>query len=74
MKVLLTGASGFLGKYIYDSLSEKVDLYTLSRFNSNFNYDISKKFDLNPEYFDLVILSVPIPSALAVYSGSSKLT
>jgi nucleoside-diphosphate-sugar epimerase len=55
MKVLLTGASGFLGKYIFDSLSKKVDLYTLSRFNSNFNFDISKKFDLNLQCFDLVI-------------------
>ena len=54
MKVLLTGAKGFLGKYILDTLLNHVDLFTIGRHNSDFNIDLSNTFNLSDTY-DLVI-------------------
>lgn len=56
MKILLTGHSGFLGKYLADYLKDKFDLYTLSRSsNGHFSYDLEKEIpDFNIK-FDLVI-------------------
>ena len=54
-KTLVTGATGFLGKYIVDDLSEKAVISTLSRTSGD--YKISLEFqipDFN-ESFDIVI-------------------
>jgi nucleoside-diphosphate-sugar epimerase len=57
MKILLTGASGFLGSHIQLELSKKNELYTLSRFASNYNYNLAIDVPRFDEKFDLVIHS-----------------
>ena len=41
--ILVTGSSGFLGKYIVSMLSSEHEIYTLSRANSNYCLDLSEK-------------------------------
>jgi len=41
MKAILTGARGFLGKYIYDELINTFETLTLSRTHSDINIDLS---------------------------------
>jgi nucleoside-diphosphate-sugar epimerase len=53
MKLLLTGASGFLGSIISSSLSHN-SIITLSRFNAEINVDLSKEVPKLPDV-DLVI-------------------
>ncbi len=53
-QVLLTGASGFLGSCIFNSISSLVDVFTLGRLNCYFNYDLSNSIPLLQE-FDIVI-------------------
>jgi nucleoside-diphosphate-sugar epimerase len=55
MKILLTGGSGFLGKHIITFLSNKHKVSTLSRQNSTFNFDLSKKIPSFDESFEIVI-------------------
>ncbi|WP_316786225.1 NAD-dependent epimerase/dehydratase family protein [Pedobacter frigiditerrae] len=54
MTTLLTGASGFLGKYIFAELSSFSEVITLSRNGSVINTDLTKKVPDLPE-LDLVI-------------------
>lgn len=54
-KILITGASGFLGKHIVSILSSKNKLYTLSRSNSHYSVDLSKDVPVLNEKFDIVI-------------------
>jgi nucleoside-diphosphate-sugar epimerase len=55
-KVLLTGANGFLGQYIYKELSETHSIKTLGRANSTYNIDLKLQgFSFDNQYFDLVI-------------------
>lgn len=57
MKILLTGASGFLGKIIYNKLVEqKKQVMTLSRAGAMINIDLSKVIP-NLENVDLVVHS-----------------
>jgi nucleoside-diphosphate-sugar epimerase len=55
MKILITGGRGFLGSVICNSLSKKNDLFTLSRSNSNFNYNLDIETPIITEKFDIVI-------------------
>lgn len=48
-QVLLTGASGFLGNSIINSISPIVDVFTLGRLNCFFNYDLSHSIPLLPD-------------------------
>ena len=57
MKILLTGASGFLGRHIQNELLNTNRLYTLSRSGSNYNYNLSIEMPLLDDKFDLVIHS-----------------
>lgn len=41
MKILLTGASGFLGKHIYDELSNGNEIITMSRAGAAINVDLA---------------------------------
>ncbi len=43
MKILLTGSTGFFGKYIYKSLFINNKIDTLSRNKSTYNIDLSHK-------------------------------
>ncbi len=57
-KILLTGRSGFLGNYIYNSLIfENYDVYTLGRSNINqYQIDLTKKeVPFSTNKYDLVI-------------------
>ena len=55
MKILLTGANGFLGEQIFNYGSRKNRIDTLSRAqNATFCKDISKSFKLSDTY-DFVI-------------------
>ena len=54
MKILLTGANGFLGKTIRSVLNTN-DIITLSRSNSILNYDLSNSTPLIDTHIDLVI-------------------
>ena len=57
MKILLTGASGFLGKIIYNKLVEQnKEVITLSRTGAMINIDLSKAIP-NLENVDLVVHS-----------------
>ena len=54
MKVILTGASGFLGSHIYNELIEKYEVLTISRSGADLNVDLAKAIpDLPPA--DLVV-------------------
>jgi nucleoside-diphosphate-sugar epimerase len=57
MKVLITGATGFLGKIILLNLSPKFDIFTLGRYSGDVKCDLSHNI---PDFifdFDLVIHS-----------------
>lgn len=55
MDILITGATGFLGKHIYKALADH-NIFTLGRNEtSSFKKDISKEFSLDQNYFDLVV-------------------
>lgn len=55
MKILVTGANGFLGKSIVSSLQANNLISTLSRKNATYNFDLSKGIPLFESYFDYVI-------------------
>ena len=55
MKVLLTGASGFLGKCILQSLSINQNVHTLGRSECDYSTDLSKDIPKFESSFDLVI-------------------
>ena len=57
MKILLTGSNGFLGKYIYNTLSSEYSVLTLSRSYSDFNIDLSVEIPSFSYSFDCVIHS-----------------
>ncbi|SFA42216.1 Nucleoside-diphosphate-sugar epimerase [Pedobacter suwonensis] len=54
MRVILTGASGFLGKYIYNELCKAHDVITISRSGASHNLDLAKVIPVL-EPADLVI-------------------
>ncbi|MES2590482.1 MAG: NAD-dependent epimerase/dehydratase family protein [Bacteroidota bacterium] len=53
MKIILTGASGFLGKVIKDTLIEH-DIISIARSNADINIDLSAKIPVLP-FSDMVI-------------------
>tara|TARA_B100001250_G_scaffold394616_1_gene398685 strand:+ start:2224 stop:3111 length:888 start_codon:yes stop_codon:yes gene_type:complete len=55
MKILLTGSTGFLGKYIYKSLIKNNKIDTLSRTKSSYNIDLSQQIPNFNESFNMVI-------------------
>jgi nucleoside-diphosphate-sugar epimerase len=56
LKILITGANGFLGKIIYQKLSPIFDITTLARRDSDYNIDLSSEQNINfTKQFDLVI-------------------
>ena len=57
MKILLTGSNGFLGKYLYNTLSSEYSVFTLSRSYSDFNIDLSIETPCFSYSFDCVIHS-----------------
>lgn len=52
--ILLTGAHGFLGKYISKAIAPAA-LYTLARSNADLNVDITQAFELPDRAFDQII-------------------
>lgn len=61
MKILLTGNTGFLGSNIYNYLRSKHDVKTLSRKQSDYNFDLSIDSEIElSEEFDWVIHSAGI--------------
>jgi nucleoside-diphosphate-sugar epimerase len=58
LKILITGANGFLGKIIYQKLRPSFDVTTLARRDSDYCVDLSSEKIINfTEKFDLVIHS-----------------
>jgi len=55
MKILLTGANGFLGSILYNSLKNQNKIFKLSRNNSNYNYCLKSQIPIFNENFDLII-------------------
>ncbi len=55
MKILLTGANGFLGSNIYKTLSQQNEIYKLSRNNSNYNHNLEFEVPVFDQKFDLII-------------------
>lgn len=55
MKVLLTGATGFLGKYIYNALNKEMSVITMARSNGDFNIDLSANVPNDLPEIDIVI-------------------
>jgi nucleoside-diphosphate-sugar epimerase len=55
MKILLTGASGFLGSYIYKSLVSFHDVTTLNRSSGDIMCNLTNQVPLIDKTFDLVI-------------------
>ena len=56
MKLLFTGASGFLGNHIYPLLEQKYVITTVGlTFNDNYRVDISKELPGFTERFDIVL-------------------
>ena len=54
MKVIITGASGFLGKYIYNELCKENNVLTISRTGATYNLDLAKMVPVL-EQVDLVV-------------------
>ncbi len=54
-KTLVTGATGFLGKYIVDDLSEKTSIITLSRTSGEYKLSLELQIPVFNESFDIVI-------------------
>lgn len=48
MKIILTGASGFLGTYIYNQLIKNNEIYTISRSSAAINADLAKEIPKLP--------------------------
>lgn len=57
MNILLTGSSGFLGKYLTEELINYHNLFTLSRKNSTYNCQLDSEIPHFEHCFDLVIHS-----------------
>lgn len=57
MNILLTGANGFLGRCLYNSLVGVNSFATLGRNNTNFNLDLRNCIPFLDKSFDLVIHS-----------------
>lgn len=55
MKILLTGANGFVGSYLFNYLSNNHDVYTLSRTKGYYNFDLEYDVPNFEITFDLVI-------------------
>ncbi len=56
MKILITGANGFLGQFIYQKLKSNFEISTLARRDSDYCIDLSSEKKINfTEKFDLVI-------------------
>jgi nucleoside-diphosphate-sugar epimerase len=55
MNILLTGSTGFLGTIIIKELNSNNKIFTLSRTNSDYNFDLSNKIPLFKDTFDLVV-------------------
>jgi nucleoside-diphosphate-sugar epimerase len=55
MEILLTGASGFLGKSIYNELISNNNVFTLSRTSGDFKLSLEKESPIFVNNFDLVI-------------------
>lgn len=75
-RVLLTGSSGFLGRYIYNHLLDECDLYTLNRSGSSFNVNLAEQVpDLRNYNFDSVIhLAGLTPHRKKNYLNNSMMT
>lgn len=54
-KTLVTGSTGFLGKYIVDDLSEKTSIITLSRTSGEYKLSLELQIPVFNESFDIVI-------------------
>jgi len=66
--ILLTGSTGFLGKYIYDHLKDDYSIYTINRLSGNFICDLTIEVPKVNKYFDIVIHS----AGLAHYDLKGK--
>ena len=55
MKILLTGANGFLGKSIVEEMSKKNKLYSLSRTTGEYKISLENEIPYFNQNFDLVI-------------------
>ena len=57
MKILVTGANGFLGKYIYNSLLERNILFSLSKTTGDYKVTLENKIPIFSENYELVVHS-----------------
>ncbi|BFM42294.1 NAD-dependent epimerase/dehydratase family protein [Flavobacterium sp. CFS9] len=57
MKILLTGANGFLGRSIKEKLSKEYEVFDLSRSKGDYTYFLEKEIPVFKENFDIVIHS-----------------
>ncbi len=67
MKILLTGASGFLGNIIKTELEKDNIVYTLGRNNADFKFDLSIDNILFKDLFDVVIHCAGITKSESKY-------
>jgi nucleoside-diphosphate-sugar epimerase len=55
MKILLTGANGFLGKVLYSHLISNFSVETLSRFTGDYTVELDKVIPMFRHRFDIVV-------------------
>jgi nucleoside-diphosphate-sugar epimerase len=55
MKILVTGGNGFLGSFLCKELSISNEVFTLSRSNSNYNFNLDFETPILSQKFDIVI-------------------
>lgn len=55
MKILITGATGFLGSILYKNFDNQIEKFSLSRSNSYYNYELENTIPVFSNSFDIVV-------------------
>ena len=72
MRILLTGASGFIGSYFKKHYEEKYDMHTFSFLKDHFEFFVHWYFDKNKLFINLLTLKTKGKNADFCQIGQRK--